>query len=89
MQANLKQEYNMNVPRNLAHDVMFDVDPELLEGRRPNYQTPRTKSHFTSKGTNWVHGLDGHVKLMGYQNSTYFPLLCMGQLILRVEKSSG
>ena len=55
MQAKLRQEYNVNVPRNLVHDVMFDVDPELLKGRRPNCKKPKTKGHFTSKGTNWVH----------------------------------
>ena len=30
-------------------------------------------------GTNWVHSLDGHDKLMGYQNSTY-PLAVYGCL---------
>ena len=30
-------------------------------------------------GTNWVHPLDGHDKLMGYQNSTY-PLAVYGCL---------
>ncbi len=45
----------MNVPRNPVHDVMFDVDPELLEGRLPNRKKPKMKGHFTSKGTIWVH----------------------------------
>ncbi|XP_020917211.1 uncharacterized protein LOC110254544 [Exaiptasia diaphana] len=33
--------------------------------------------HFTSKGSNFVHSVDGHDKLMGYQNSTY-PLAVYG-----------
>ena len=31
------------------------------------------------QGPNWVHSLDGHDKLMGYQNST-FPLAIYGCL---------
>lgn len=31
--------------------------------------------NFTSKGPNWVHWLDGHDKLMGYQNSTFPPAI--------------
>ena len=37
----------------------------------------RKKSNFTSKGPNWVHSMDDHDKLMGYQNST-FPLAVYG-----------
>ena len=37
------------------------------------------KGNFFSKGPNWVHSLDGHDKLMGFQNST-FPLAIYGCL---------
>lgn len=37
----------------------------------------KAKGNFTTNGTNWVHSLDGHDKLMGYQNST-FPLAIYG-----------
>ena len=30
----------------------------------------KAKGNFTSRGPNWVHSLDGHDKLIGYQNST-------------------
>jgi len=39
----------------------------------------KKKGNFTSRGPNWVHSLDGHDKLMGYQNST-FPLAVYGCL---------
>ena len=37
----------------------------------------RKKGNFSSKGPNFVHSLDGHDKMMGYQNST-FPLAVYG-----------
>ena len=37
----------------------------------------RKKGTFSSKGSNFVHSLDGHDKMMGYQNST-FPLAVYG-----------
>ena len=39
----------------------------------------RKKGNFSSKGPNWVHSLDGHDKLMGFQNFT-FPLAIYGCL---------
>ena len=39
----------------------------------------KKKGNFTTRGANWVHSLDGHDKLMGYQNST-FPLAIYGCL---------
>ena len=36
----------------------------------PNLRRRKGKGNFTSRGPNWVdHSLDGHDKLMGYQNS--------------------
>ena len=79
MHNKIKQEYLLNVPRNLVHAVMFDLDPEGLEARCPTVKKGKTKGHFSTKGTNWVHSMDGHDKLMGYQNST-FPLAIYGSI---------
>ena len=58
---------------------MYDLDPEGLEGRAPGKKKVKPKGHFTTKGCNWVHSLDGHDKMMGYQNSTH-PLAIHGCL---------
>jgi len=79
MYNKIRQEYLLNVPRNLVHTVMFDLDPEGLETRCPTGRKRTTKGHFSIKGTNWVHSMDGHDKLMGYQNST-FPLAIYGSI---------
>ena len=63
--------------RDLVHAVMFDMDPKGLQGRAPVKKERRPKGHFTSKGHIFVRSLDGHDKLMGYQNST-FPLAIYG-----------
>jgi hypothetical protein len=77
MQKKARQEHNLNVPRNLVYAVMCDLDPEGLEARAVGGKKKRTKGHFTTKGPNFVHSVDGHDKLMGYQNSTY-PLAIYG-----------
>lgn len=77
MQANIRETHSLNVPRDLVHAMMFDIDPEDLEARAPGTKKAKPKGHFISKGTNWVHSLDGHDKPMGYQNST-FPLAIYG-----------
>jgi len=69
----IRQKYDLRVPRDLVHNLMYDTAPELLEERRPGNKKKKEKGHFITKGTNWVLSLDGHDKLMGYQNST-FPL---------------
>ena len=77
MQNKLRQVHNLRVPRDLVHAVMFNVNPEALEERAPCFKKKKKKGHFTSRGTNWVHSLDGHDKLMGYQNNT-FPIAVYG-----------
>lgn len=54
MHNKIRQEYLLNVPRNLVHAVMFDLDPEGLEARCPTVKKGKTKGHFSTKGTNWV-----------------------------------
>ncbi len=80
MHKKIRQEHNLLVSRDAVYDVMADVDPEGLKARGPvGIGKQRKKGNFTSKGPNWVHSLDGHDKLMGYQNST-FPLAVYGSI---------
>ena len=59
---------------------MYDLDRHGLENRAlANRKRNRLKGSFVTKGPNWVHSLDGHAKLMGYQKST-FPLAVYGCL---------
>ena len=69
----IRMEHKLNVPRDLVHAVMFDLDPEGLEERGGvgTKKKCRAKGNFTTKGPDWVHSLDGHDKLMGSQNSTF------------------
>ena len=76
MHQKVKQVHMLPVPRDLVYDVMFDVDPKGLQDRAFG-KRKRAKGHFHSPGVNWVHSLDGHDKLMGYQNST-FPIAIYG-----------
>ena len=77
MHMKIRQEHSLNVPRDLVHAVMYDLDPEGLEGRAVGAKKKKAKGCFTTKGPNWVHSVDSHDKLMGYQNST-FPLAIYG-----------
>ena len=56
---------------------MYDLDPEGLEARSIGTKKRRRTGHFTTKGPNFVHSVDAHDKLMGYQKSTY-PLAIYG-----------
>ena len=76
MAQKLRQKHNMKVPRDLVYDIMTDLDPEGLKQRAPGAKKV-TKGHFITTGSNWAHSLDGHDKLMGYQNLT-FPLAVYG-----------
>lgn len=79
MHKKVRQEHSLNVPRDLVHAVMVELHPEGLQERGGVgiKKTNRGKGNFTTKGPNWLHSLDGHDKLMGYQNST-FPLAVYG-----------
>ena len=79
MHQKIRQVHDLAVPRDLVHDVMFQLDPEGLECRAPGFKTKKKKGNFTSPGPNFVHSLDGHDKLMGFQNSTY-PIAVYGCL---------
>ena len=72
MHRKVRQVHDLNVPRDLVHAAMYDLDPKGLEARGPvGKKKTNPKGSFTTKGPNWVHSLDGHDKLMGYQNSTF------------------
>ena len=79
MHKKVWQEHGLNVPRDLVHAVMYELDPEGLESRAVGPRRKKIKGWFSSKGPNWVHSVDGHDKLMVYQNSTY-PLAVYGCL---------
>ena len=74
----IRLEHGLNVTRDQVYDVMSELDPKGLEARgNVGAKRQRKKGNFTTRGSNWVHSLDGHDKLMGYQNST-FPLAVYG-----------
>ena len=74
----IRLEHGLNVTRDQVYDVMSELDPQGLEARgNVGAKRQRKKGNFTTCGSNWVHSLDGHDKLMGYQNST-FPLAVYG-----------
>jgi len=50
---------------------MYDLDPEGLEVRSVGVKKRKPKGHFTTNGSYFVHSVNGHDKLMGYQNCTY------------------
>ena len=81
----LRQEHELKVPWDFVYVVMQDVDPEGLQARG-GVGNPKQKQRdrYTTKGPNFVHSLDGHDKLVGYQNST-LPLAIYG----RIDTASG
>ena len=66
----LRQVHELLVPRDLVYAVMYNVDPIALDERAPKFNGKKA-GNFISLGPKWVHSLDGHHKLMGYQNSTF------------------
>ena len=62
--------HDLNVPRDLVYAVMYNVDPDALAERAPQYKKT-AKGNFVSRGPNWVHSLDGHDKLMDSNSSGF------------------
>ena len=74
----IRQRYDLLCTREQVYHVMCETDPEGLAARgNVGQRRKKKKGNFTSLGSNWVHSLDGHDKLMGYQNST-FPIAVYG-----------
>jgi len=79
MQQKLRQVHNVCAPRNVVHAAMYLENPQALEERKPCLKKKKIKGNFVSDGPNWVHSLDGHDKMMGYQNNT-FPIAVYGSI---------
>ena len=67
---------------------MTDLDSDGLKMRQPGNKKPKEKGTFISAGPNWVISLDGHDKLMGFQNNTFPITISMVLLTLQVENYS-
>eukprot|EP00111_Clytia_hemisphaerica_P017474 TCONS_00051711-protein len=79
MHLKLRTEHHLLVPRKLVSDVMYDLDPEGVQARGLIRKQKKQKQPYFSHGPGWTYSLDGHDKLMGYQNST-FPIAIYGCL---------
>ena len=80
MHKKVRQKYNLFVTCDKVYDMLYNLDPDGFESRGGiGAKKKRVKGNFSSNGPNWVHSLDGHDKLMGYQNST-FPIAIYGCL---------
>ena len=71
MYHKIRQVHGLNITGDQVYATLTDVDPDGLENRKPILKKKKTKSTFSSVGPNWVLSMDGHDKLMGYQNSTF------------------
>jgi hypothetical protein len=50
MHQKVRQKYCLEVVRDRVYDVMFDIDPEKLEERRPCLKKKRTKNERAKLG---------------------------------------
>ena len=75
----IKNVHGLNVPRDLLYAAMTDLDSHGLKMRQPGNKISKEKGTFISAGPNWVMSLDGHGKLMGFQNNT-FPIAIYGAI---------
>ena len=71
MQKKVRINHGLNVPRDLVYAMIKGIDAENVETRAPAAKKKKRTGDFSTKGTNQVHSLDGHDKLMRFQNSTY------------------
>ena len=75
----LRTRHNIQVPRNVVHTVMEDLDPDGIERRNLQKKIKKPKGAFEADGPSFLVSLDGHDKLCGYQNYT-FPVAIYGCL---------
>ena len=52
MHKQVRNQYGLNVPRNLVNAAMSNLDPEGLKSRQPGSKKAHPKGHLTSKGPN-------------------------------------
>ena len=71
MHLKIKNIHGLNVPRYLTYAAMTDLDSDGFKMRKPGNKKPKEKGTFISAGPSWVISLDGHDKLMGFQNNTF------------------
>ncbi len=72
MNLKLRTGHGISVPRQVVHDVMWDINPEALDDRSLKKKVKKPKQPFVSDGSNWVFSLNGHDKMMtGFQNSNF------------------
>ena len=79
MMQKIRQQHDLKIPRHLVHTVMQELDEEGLHNRQPGAKKRKPREHFVTVGPNWTYSMDGHDKLMGFQNST-FPLAIYGAI---------
>ena len=58
---------------------MTNLNFEGLQRRTPGIKRKKRDGHYVTEGVNWFLSIDGHDKMMGYQNST-FPIAIYGML---------
>ena len=73
MTRKLRVVHDIQVPRDVVNAAMYDLDPDALQERQPCTRDKRKRGQFVTRGVNWTWSLDGHNKLMGFENWT-FPL---------------
>ena len=73
MQQKIRHKHQLYVSRDLVCATITDLDQEGLQARVVTKKKRRKNGNFTTRGTDCMHSLDGHCKLMAYQRST-FPL---------------
>ena len=67
----IRQIHGLNNRRVHMYTVIADVDPDELENGKPICKTNKTEGAFPSVGRKLHFSMDGHEKLMGFQNSNY------------------
>ena len=86
MTKKITMNYYLNVSREKVYNMRYLLDADSLAARGGvGNKKAKRDGHFTFPGHNWMHSLDGHDKLMGYQNSTY-PIAIYGSLDACIRK---
>ena len=63
----IRQCHDLKVPCRLVHAMVYNINPEGLQERSLDKTKKGTRRRFTTRGTNSVHSLDEHAKLMGFK----------------------
>ena len=79
MNQTLRTEHGICAPRKPVYGIMLIADPQGKEARNVRKKKNKPKQPFMSNGSNYTLALDGHDKLMDFQNCT-FPIAIYGCL---------